>query len=557
MIEHEGFLRSIDEAPDDDATRLIYADWLEDYGDPARAEFIRAQVSLARLPQWAPERFDLEERSLDLLAEHRTRWLARLPEWARGWWWEFRRGLPEFVRLSGSVFAAHAEELRSLALIRGLQFDDWSIGPEELARLTTPLRIIDLRLLSRSGLRPFVAHLASSRLRRLSVSISIFDQTEPLAEWPGLARLTELDTPSSPDGEAILSSPHLGRLERLGLFGCRLTERAGRLLARSERLAGLRALDVSHNDLRLGDLAGAEWPALTRFSTYLRTDAGDIRKFLASRWASGLWSLVLRERNEESADLLAGYRPARLADLWLNNVRLGADGVAKLAAADWLSRLDRLGLWTCHVGAAGMIALSRSPNLGRLTRIDFRERIPAGVVSSLVDSERLPALCELLLSDMGEGSCPTRTLASASGLARFRYLQLSSARIGDAGAAALARAPLHRLRRLGLHHNDLTDAGVHSLLEAGWLPTLRELRLGYNSISAVGVQSLAACAGLSRLRYLDLEYNRDIGDAGAVALAESPHLGQLLHLSLPRWGVSDATQQRLRERFGAGVKFCG
>ena len=42
------FIHSIREAPDDDAPRLVYADWLEDNGDPQRAEFIRVQCELAR-----------------------------------------------------------------------------------------------------------------------------------------------------------------------------------------------------------------------------------------------------------------------------------------------------------------------------------------------------------------------------------------------------------------------------------------------------------------------------------------------------------------------------
>lgn len=44
------FLDSIIAAPDDDAPRLVYADWLEDFGRPGRGEFIRVQVELARIP---------------------------------------------------------------------------------------------------------------------------------------------------------------------------------------------------------------------------------------------------------------------------------------------------------------------------------------------------------------------------------------------------------------------------------------------------------------------------------------------------------------------------
>jgi uncharacterized protein (TIGR02996 family) len=48
MSQQEGILAAIQEAPDDDTPRLVYADWLAEHGDPERAEFIRVQCELAR-----------------------------------------------------------------------------------------------------------------------------------------------------------------------------------------------------------------------------------------------------------------------------------------------------------------------------------------------------------------------------------------------------------------------------------------------------------------------------------------------------------------------------
>jgi uncharacterized protein (TIGR02996 family) len=48
MSGAEGFLSGIRAEPDDDAPRLVFADWLEDQGDAERAEFIRVQCELAR-----------------------------------------------------------------------------------------------------------------------------------------------------------------------------------------------------------------------------------------------------------------------------------------------------------------------------------------------------------------------------------------------------------------------------------------------------------------------------------------------------------------------------
>src|SRR5262249_55733501 len=46
MSKEEAFLVALREAPDDDALRCIYADWLEERGDP-RAEFLRGECLLA------------------------------------------------------------------------------------------------------------------------------------------------------------------------------------------------------------------------------------------------------------------------------------------------------------------------------------------------------------------------------------------------------------------------------------------------------------------------------------------------------------------------------
>jgi uncharacterized protein (TIGR02996 family) len=39
----DAFVRDVAANPEDDAPRLIFADWLEDNGDPDRAEFVRLQ----------------------------------------------------------------------------------------------------------------------------------------------------------------------------------------------------------------------------------------------------------------------------------------------------------------------------------------------------------------------------------------------------------------------------------------------------------------------------------------------------------------------------------
>ena len=59
-----GFLEDITAHPDDDAPRLIFADWLEEKGDSDRAEFIRVQIERARLPAWDARQVRLRLREI-------------------------------------------------------------------------------------------------------------------------------------------------------------------------------------------------------------------------------------------------------------------------------------------------------------------------------------------------------------------------------------------------------------------------------------------------------------------------------------------------------------
>ncbi|MBY0460273.1 MAG: TIGR02996 domain-containing protein, partial [Gemmataceae bacterium] len=63
--EAEAFLQRIRAKPDDDAPRLIFADFLDEEGDP-RGRFIRVQLALAHLPEHDRARNALvaEERQL-------------------------------------------------------------------------------------------------------------------------------------------------------------------------------------------------------------------------------------------------------------------------------------------------------------------------------------------------------------------------------------------------------------------------------------------------------------------------------------------------------------
>src|SRR5438874_5119877 len=75
MTDRDALLTAIIAEPDEDTPRLAYADWLDENGDPDRAEFIRAQIEAERHPPKSPEHARLTKRANELLQAHYLRWI--------------------------------------------------------------------------------------------------------------------------------------------------------------------------------------------------------------------------------------------------------------------------------------------------------------------------------------------------------------------------------------------------------------------------------------------------------------------------------------------------
>ena len=71
----EGLLSAILASPEDEALRLVYADWLEERGD-TRAAFLRAEVALAAAPADDLRRAGLQARLQEAGARISPAWPA-------------------------------------------------------------------------------------------------------------------------------------------------------------------------------------------------------------------------------------------------------------------------------------------------------------------------------------------------------------------------------------------------------------------------------------------------------------------------------------------------
>lgn len=200
------WLADIRARPDDDAPRLVYADWLIEQGD-ARGELIRVQCQLARAKTDA-----LLAEEAALLKKHEKRWLADVDHFITGQKWE--RGFVTHISAHAQTFVKGADTVfAQLPMLRGFIFDAGADGP------VTP---------------------ASARELALS---------------PAFARFTELDTTADHYFRSIehlrqlLDSKYLPKLKRLRIGFHRPGEGEGLDLARA--LAGVKAWSDSLEFLEL------------------------------------------------------------------------------------------------------------------------------------------------------------------------------------------------------------------------------------------------------------------------------------------------------------------
>jgi uncharacterized protein (TIGR02996 family) len=130
MTDHDALLRAICDSPDDDTPRLIYADYLEDTGEADRAAFVRAQVELARTPDWEPFAVMCRTRQREW-SEQGQPFLHTLPLLGPDVTWHaepFRRGLG---------WRVHVASLRGWSAIAPRLYESAPIGELHLKAAAT------------------------------------------------------------------------------------------------------------------------------------------------------------------------------------------------------------------------------------------------------------------------------------------------------------------------------------------------------------------------------------------------------------------------------------
>ncbi len=113
-------------APDDDGTRLVYADHLTTAGDP-RGEFIAVQCALAqrgdKTERQDPKTKPLWNRFRELHSRHSAKWTKPLKALGPQTKWELHRGFVRALHVSGETTPAQLAELLALEPVVNLSLE--------------------------------------------------------------------------------------------------------------------------------------------------------------------------------------------------------------------------------------------------------------------------------------------------------------------------------------------------------------------------------------------------------------------------------------------------
>jgi uncharacterized protein (TIGR02996 family) len=410
MSDPYGFLQAIIENPYDDAPRLVYADWLEEHGDP-RAEFIRVQCALAHLKADDERRPELVVREQDLLREHSDAWVGKLKPLVTGY--GFCRGFIEWVSLPGRSFLTKAEELLALAPIRQLRLTRLGMGnfpAAELAVMPQLAKLIGLELAGVAGDDRINTILRSPHLKQLTRlqldDVRYGEQTLKTILGGALARLDSLELvgdaprdlmplicrPKIPLREFSIKSPE-GVLNRDDVIE----------LARAKNLAKLKHLDLRNSNVQV--------PGATALAK---------SKLLAKLEVLGLKSCSIGVHGMQA--LASSPNLTDLRALNLEGNHFGVNGLRAIVGAPW-KLLTTLNLGNNDLDDRCLLLLRDWQGLGRLRYLSLADNpFPDAALAEFLAAPELAHLWRLELDELAEEPKTAAVLANAPHLVNVRNL---------------------------------------------------------------------------------------------------------------------------------------
>lgn len=437
--------------PDDDAPRLIYADWLEEQGHTDRATFIRQQCELATIDEESdPRRWALEQKTATLLKKLRPAWLK--PYGIDRERVTFRRGFIDRIADSGELRPAR---LKALLL-------DEPICEVELLAMGKHAHIL-------------MESPRAEWLQNLDLSSNALDENETneLLSFAGWKRLRRLnlgwcELPKTPLAKLLPTT--LTTVEDIELCGVEGFTRKCRRET-FQALTNFKRVSLGYTDcsaVGLADLFRVKFPCLE----YLDLGAESFN-------------------GTDLVEVMPTSKMPELRTLRVFGNPLKNDFAEALAGANPWPQLVELDVGNCGFTTAAAKAFACStqfPNLRRLhlgnELSNYVNRIGDGGLKALARAKHFPALRELDVLYNRITAKGVHWLCGGSLLGQLWKLDLNNNHIGDAGAIALANCPqIQQLRMVGLYDCAITDVGAKALLDSPHWGKKVRINLESNTIS--------------------------------------------------------------------------
>ena len=546
--EEEALLAGIRETPDDDAPRLVYADWLEENGQAERGQYIRLQCQANQLAEGSSERDDAEDQTGKLFAAHAHDWMAEVPEildstiTERGFWTWVTADVNiylDFIKNHSLIPFAPTQKLQLYN--PGKHFKKLLDSPE--LRWVTELNIENCKVteakaraivkcphlqtlkslriqsgeLKTKGVLALLGSDGLPSLEKFSMSLGELgdDGMSKLANEPGLARLKYLDLGTSEfgsDGIAeLVRSPHLHKLDTLNLTGlnyydqyANINDMAMEALAKTRDLPNVRSLQL--------------WD--------LEVQPKYWKQFAQSPLADQLKVLDLGQGgNSSEVGALFSGKFTNLETLELSVMDLTPDDIKALVKSKWIRKLKRLNLdIRGEQEAETLRQLIKSPQLGKLQELQIGwEHTATGMLDILTETKAFSKIRELTLF----GNNITTQQISAFAKSKF--------------------AP--KLVMLNLYNNPIGDDGFKALGTTPFADSLRELAVGSCDITSDGIDWLASSNCFPRLRKLHM-FGNSLKEKGLKHILKSPVFDSLCCLSFDEEDFKSSQTARLRKKFG-------
>jgi uncharacterized protein (TIGR02996 family) len=404
MSDRDALLAAIRAHPDDDTPRLIFADFLDDAGETARAAFVRAQVEVARSEPWDPVAVRARWQGADALSGRA--FAAELPPVKHPVAWDqlpFRRGFGYALRVTRAAdWPEFAEWVFDREPVGALSF--WSGTLDEWKRVAASPHVKRFRELTfhNNPIEPLFA------LRDAPGITGVTDVRFERATGAGLPEVVE-DLMRSALGGALC-----GLHFRVGYGSTAALVRAlntgGPLERLSFRLMGLGADHLT---------ALFDGPVASALSALHLLDE-----------PLGLFGLAA----------LTAHAPPALRDLDLSALGVSAEGAELIARCERLARLKRLNLSGNRVTPRAARVLSLSHALAGLRALDLSDcRMGDKELRHLTRAKFWSNLVELNLRGNSFSPAGVRALIDAPVPADLTALVLEGPALGGAARAALVQ----------------------------------------------------------------------------------------------------------------------